>query len=264
MQRRAGDLLAREFRPVTSRNRSERTVHRPACLLFDLDGTLLDTGPDLARALNALLVEEGRSALPYAQVRPAISNGSAALIRLGFGAASAPAIDEARRTRFLAHYAQSLTAQTALFPGMPEVLAALEAQPLPWGVVTNKPAFLTDPLLQALGLAPRASAIVSGDTLAQRKPHPAPLQYACRQIGIAPERCIYVGDAPRDIEAGRACGMTTLAAAWGYFDPDLSPPERWGADAVLSAPQELFDWFAGPAQGLAGSMPRERQSSPGA
>ncbi|MDX1605289.1 MAG: phosphoglycolate phosphatase [Candidatus Competibacterales bacterium] len=220
------------------------TPQRPAptCVLFDLDGTLLDTAPDLGQALNRLLAERGRSPLSAERIRPVVSHGSIGLLGLGFGVAAGHPEFESLRARFLALYGAALAEQTTLFPGMAAVLQTLERRGMPWGVVTNKPAALTEPLLAALGLAARAACIVSGDSVARAKPDPLPLLHACARIGVAPDRCLYVGDAERDVQAGRRAGMTTLVARYGYLAAD-ERPEAWGADGLIDSPQALCDWL---------------------
>ncbi|GBE09872.1 MAG TPA: HAD family hydrolase [Gammaproteobacteria bacterium] len=211
-------------------------------VLFDLDGTLLDTAPDMAHALNLLRAEQGRAPLPYEDIRPRVSDGSAALIGYAFDLAPQAPEFEALRRRFLDLYRTHLVRETRVFPGMEPVLARLEAADIRWGVVTNKPAWLTDPLVRALGLWERAACVVSGDTTANRKPHPEPLYHACRLAGRPPHRCLYVGDARRDIEAGRCAGMKTLIALFGYVGADPAP-ESWGADGMVRRPGELPDWI---------------------
>jgi len=215
-------------------------------VLFDLDGTLADTAPDLADALNRLRAEHGRTALPYARVRAEASHGAGALVQLGFGLEPDEPQFETLRQRFLALYAASVCRYSRLFPGMDPVLDALERTGRPWGIVTNKPARLTDPLVASLGIAQRACCVVSGDTTAQRKPHPEPLWHACRLAGIEPGECVYVGDAERDIQAGREAGVHTLAAVFGYLRND-DRPERWGADALVRAPGDILRWIDGTA-----------------
>jgi phosphoglycolate phosphatase len=211
-------------------------------VLFDLDGTLADTAPDLARVLNELLVEEGRAPLPFEAIRPEVSHGSPGLLRLGFGITSS-APDYARlRERLLALYARDVCRDTRMFPGMREVLAGLKARGLNWGIVTNKPAFLTEPLVEKLALDQAPAAVVSGDTTANRKPHPEPMLLACAQAGSQPGQCLYVGDARRDIEAGRAAGMPTLVALFGYIG-DHESPQTWGADRMIESPREILDWL---------------------
>ena len=220
--------------------------HRNAIrtVLFDLDGTLADTAPDLAHALNLLLAEHGRQALSVDQVRPEASHGSIALIRLGFGLEPEHPEFEPLRRRFLALYADHICEHTRLFPGMNQVLDGLTEQGLNWGVVTNKPARLTEPLLERLGLAAEAACIVSGDTTDNRKPHPAPMLYACRRAGSEPAQCLYVGDAERDIAAGREAGMPTLVALYGYIGGH-ERPQDWGASGMIRAPLEVLSWLDG-------------------
>ena len=226
----------------------------PACVLFDLDGTLLDTVSDLAGALNRLRRERGQSALPFALIRPTVSHGAPAMLKVGFGVeVDAPVYAELNE-RFLALYQEFIAVETRLFPGMAEVLTFLEAQRIPWGVVTNKPGFLTEPLLKTLDLWPRAACVVSGDTLEQRKPDPEPLWYACKQAGVDPGRSWYVGDAERDVQAGNRAGMMALAAGFGYLDPQ-DRPQDWGAAGVLSRPADLFQWLAAALQPPATSAP---------
>lgn len=211
-------------------------------LLFDLDGTLADTAPDLAEALNRTLREAGRAPLPFERIRPVVSHGGQALIRLGFGLEPGDAGFDALRERFLGHYEADLATRTRLFPGMPELLAAIAGRGMNWGVVTNKPAWLTDPLMAALGLAGEAAVVVSGDTLEVRKPHPAPMLYAAREAGSLPEQCIFMGDAERDIEAGRNAGMKTLVALFGYLGED-DDPTAWGADGMVASPADTLAWL---------------------
>lgn len=215
---------------------------RMRTVLFDLDGTLADTAPDLANALNEVLRSEGRPALPFTEIRPVVSHGARGLLRLGFGIdAGDPAFDRLR-SRLLDSYQSRISDHTRLFPGIAELLADIEARGMNWGVVTNKPAWLTEPLLQALGVAERAACIVSGDTLNERKPHPAPMLYACRLAGSEGAQCVYVGDAERDIQAGRAAGMHTLVALFGYLGAD-DRPEQWGADALVENPAAIKAWL---------------------
>ncbi len=212
------------------------------CLLLDLDGTLLDTAPDMAQALNRLRQEQGQEALPTAVIRPWVSHGAVGLLKVGFGLEpTAPHFEDLRR-RFLDIYQADLATDTRLFPGMDEVLRRLESRNLPWGVVTNKPGWLTEPLLKALGLCRRAACIVSGDTTPNRKPHPEPLLHACRLTGVAAAHCLYVGDAERDIQAGVGAGMATVVARYGYL-ADHETPEGWGADGLVDHPAELLDWL---------------------
>jgi 2-phosphoglycolate phosphatase len=223
--------------PIPSARTTEiRTV------LFDLDGTLADTAPDLALALNLLRAEHALAPLDYERIRPEASHGSLALIRLGFQCGPGdPGFDELRR-RFLEIYADHLCEHTRLFPGVTELLAALDARDITWGIVTNKPAFLTDPLIARLGLSARAACVVSGDTTTNRKPHPEPMLHACRVAGRQPAQCLYVGDAERDIQAGRDAGMPTAVALFGYIRAH-EDPASWGADTAIEGPLELLTWL---------------------
>ncbi|MEJ2523498.1 MAG: phosphoglycolate phosphatase [Gammaproteobacteria bacterium] len=186
-----------------------------AGVLFDLDGTLADTAPDLAAAVNALLKEEGRAPLPYEQIRPWVSWGAPRLVRLAFGEELAADELHSLRSRLLVFYEAGLCRHSRVFPDMLPVLDGLERAGLPWGIVTNKPGWLTEPLVAALGLSERAGTVISGDTLPYAKPHPMPLLHAARELGVARKHCLYVGDAARDIEAGRAAGMVAADRVFG-------------------------------------------------
>jgi 2-phosphoglycolate phosphatase len=211
-------------------------------VLFDLDGTLLDTAPDLAQALNAVRIENNRPPLPYEAIRPVVSHGGIALIELGFELEqSDPAFDPLRQ-RLLEIYRENISRLTRPFPGITELLEKLEKRGLSWGVVTNKPGWLTDPLLKDLDLYDRAVAIVSGDTLDERKPHPAPMLYACELANSEPGQCVYIGDAQRDIEAGINAGMHTLVALFGYLQ-EQDDPRNWQADDMIETPMELLTWL---------------------
>lgn len=211
---------------------------RPSAVLFDLDGTLLDTAPDMVHVLNRLCVEEGVKPVAYDRARAHVSNGIAGLLRQGFPDYD-PQRDVTLHNRYLAYYAGRLAVDSRLFPDIGALLDSLDAASVPWGVVTNKPAHLTGPLLAALGLNHRSSCTVSGDTLPERKPHPRPILFALEQIGALPGQAIYVGDARRDIEAGRAAGTATIAARYGYVEPGQDPAS-WGADHVVDSPRELL------------------------
>ena len=205
----------------------------PQAVLFDLDGTLADTAPDLAYALN-------QPPLPYESIRPVVSHGGMALIKLGFGLAPDTPDFEERRERLLSIYAENLCRATGLFPGMGAVLSRLETDGLPWGIVTNKPAWLTDPLIAALQLERRAACVVSGDTCNRRKPHPDPILHACQLLGRDPRHTWYIGDAGRDIQAGKSAGCLTIGALYGYLHPD-DPPDAWQADLTIDRPEQLLD-----------------------
>ena len=206
-------------------------------VLFDLDGTLADTAPDLAGALNHVLKAHDYSPLPYDTIRPHVSHGGVALTTLGFGK-DHPDFD-ALYKELLTHYENNIANETILFDGMNELLLELEKNNINWGVVTNKPGWLTEPLLLELNLSTRAATIVSGDTLKERKPHPAPILYACKEVGSEPSECIYVGDAERDIEAGNAAGMPSIVALFGYI-AESDTPDKWGAHASINHPKEIL------------------------
>ena len=210
-------------------------------VLFDLDGTLLDTAPDMIGALNRLLVERGRDALSHESMRRYVSHGSARLVRVGFADAAESELP-ALQQRFLEIYRVHLSAGTTLFPGMQEVLDDLRQLKLEVAIVTNKPGWLTAPLLQQLRLDDGFACVVSGDTLPERKPHPLPLLHAARVAGAEPSRCVYVGDAERDIQAARGAGMTSLIARYGYIGADEAIDD-WRADGLLNSPHELLSWL---------------------
>ena len=210
-------------------------------VLFDLDGTLLDTAPDMARALNHLLVDEGMEALPFERIRPHVSHGALRLVRLAFGE---PDTDRFERLRgkFLDFYRAEIAVHTRLFDGFEVVLGTLEAAGIRWGIVTNKPGWLTAPLLEALGLAARSGCVVSGDTLAERKPHAMPLLHAAALLGLEARECAYLGDAERDVQAARNAGMIPLVAGFGYLDAG-EDPNAWRPDAVINRPTDLLQWL---------------------
>jgi 2-phosphoglycolate phosphatase len=211
----------------------------PEAVLFDLDGTLIDTAPDMGGALNNLLIEENLPPLPLTAIRPFVSQGGLVLTRLGFAERVDEAEIEPLRQRFLQHYRAVVADNSRLFDGLELVLEDLEARTIPWGIVTNKPEWLTHPLLEQLGLATRSAVVIGGDTLAQRKPHPRPLLEAARRLGIDSAQCIYVGDDERDIVAGKAAQMKTLVAAYGYIE-DADAIDSWNADGVIDQPSDLL------------------------
>ncbi len=213
-------------------------------VLFDLDGTFADTAPDLGRALNRTLALHGEPVLPLDLIRPHVSHGARALICFGFRLTPEAPRFEPLRQDLLRFYTEEICVETRLFPGMAELVEELEARGVRWGIVTNKPARFTDPLMEQLGYARRAACVVSGDTLEFSKPHPAPILHACDLAGATPEECIYVGDAERDIEAGRRAGTRTLAALFGYIGGD-DRCEEWGADGMVASPGEIIDWIGG-------------------
>jgi 2-phosphoglycolate phosphatase len=215
---------------------------RVSALLFDLDGTLVDSAPDLAGAANDLRASHGLPPLPHAQLRPMVGTGARGMVGVAFGVVPGDARFEPLRDAFLARYAQRLMHQTRLFDAVDGLLLRLEAAGMPWGIVTNKAMRFAEPVVQGVGLAGRAAVLISGDTTAHAKPHPAPLLEAARRLQVAPERCAYVGDDHRDIVAGRAAGMACLAAAWGYLGQG-EPVQAWGADQVLDHPGQLLNWL---------------------
>ncbi len=218
-------------------------------VLFDLDGTLLDTALDMCEALNRLRAEENLAPLPFDAVRCQVSHGGHALTRLGFGTLP-PDEHETMRMRLLNIYRKQLAKHTRLFAGGDSMLDELERRGLAWGIVTNKPGWLTDPLLVEVNLHERAHAIVSGDTLAHRKPHPAQLLHAAEKMGVPPAECVYVGDAERDMQAAQAAGMFALVARFGYLGAD-DRADTWFSHASLDSPLELIDWLDQPRTGTA-------------
>ncbi len=221
-------------------NRSDKNSNIQA-VLFDLDGTLLDTARDMMEALNQLRAEEHREPLSYETVRCQVSHGGHALVRLGFGVLP-PDEHEALRMRLLNIYRRQLSKHTRLFEGGDEMLTELERRGLHWGVVTNKPGWLTDPLLIEVNLHKRAKAVVSGDTLPERKPHPLPLLHAAKTLGVDPVNCVYVGDAERDMQAAQAAGMFALVAGFGYLGDD-DRADTWFSHGWLHTPLDLIGWL---------------------
>jgi 2-phosphoglycolate phosphatase len=211
---------------------------KPRAILFDLDGTLADTAPDLAEALNQLRAQRGLPPTPYEQLRPVASAGARGLIGAAFGITPEDEAYEELRVAFLNNYAASLVVKSRLFDGVTQLLQQLEEHDVIWGVVTNKAARFTDPLVPLIGLG-HARCVISGDTTAHAKPHPEPLFEAARRLQLVPQDCWYVGDDLRDIQAGRAAGMPTVAAAWGYCGH--VEPASWNADALLHDPLHLLD-----------------------
>lgn len=208
-------------------------------VLFDLDGTLIDTAPDMAAALEILCREENQPVPPYDQVRPVVSNGSIALIKAAFGEIGDPDRLEHLRKRYLEIYQQNICIDSTPFEGIGKVLDHIERSGLNWGVVTNKPGWLTLPLMDRLRLVQRAATIVSGDTTNNSKPHPDPMHHACGEADSESDECLYVGDARRDIEAGNSAGMKTLVANYGYIDA-AEDVTTWGADAIINRPEDIL------------------------
>jgi len=212
-----------------------RSAH--VAVLFDLDGTLVDTAPDMAGTVNDMLERRSRPALSLHEMRPLVSNGSRALVEHAFGRED-EAATQRRIGEFLEVYATRVARHSALFAGMDALLASLERQSIVWGVVTNKPEGLSRALMAGLALDQRAGVLIGGDTLAQRKPHPLPLLHAAQKIDAPAARCVYVGDAERDISAGRSAGMTTITAGYGYVPTDDSATS-WGANFLVHTVEQL-------------------------
>lgn len=218
------------------------TEHTPRngtrAVLFDFDGTLADTAPDLGSAVNRLLVEQGLAALPLARIRPHASSGARGMLGAAFGLTPEDPRYAPLRDAFLAYYEERVCVETTLFPGIAELLDTLAIQGVAWGVVTNKAMRFTEPIVAALGLEP--GCVVCGDTTPHTKPHPAPLLHAAKRLGLAPETCCYVGDDLRDIEAARAARMRAIAVEYGYHGIGNGGPRSWNADAVIAHPMELI------------------------
>lgn len=206
--------------------------------LFDLDGTLVDTAPDLGHAANQVRAEVGLPPLPLTDYRPVASAGARGLLAVALGIKPEDESFPLHRGSFLAHYRAGIARASRPFPGVAELLLTLELRGLRWGVVTNKPDWLTQPLLAELGLLKRAACVVSGDSAARAKPAPDPLLLACRTMNLKPRDCVYVGDDLRDVEAARAAGMRSIAAAWGYLGSEIAITD-WGADAIVDTPHAL-------------------------
>ncbi len=218
-------------------------VSGAAAVFFDLDGTLADTAADLSAPVNMMRAERGLEPLAIEILRPFASMGARGLILRALGVAKEQPEFEPLRLDFLARYERAMCVHTRLFDGMSEVVDTLDARGVRWGVVSNKFERYVRPIVAHLGLADRSATAIGGDTTAHAKPHPEPLLHAARIVGIDPARCVYVGDDLRDVEAGRAAGMRTIAAAYGYCGGD-SPPHAWGADELVASPIELIELLA--------------------
>lgn len=210
----------------------------PKAVLFDLDGTLADTAPDLAYAVNKMRADRGLPLTPFESLRPVASAGARGLLGVAFGIAPGDEGFDSMRSEFLANYAAHIADSTVLFDGIATLLESIEAKGLCWGVVTNKPALYTDALLPLIGLQHAACAI-SGDTTPHAKPHPEPLFEAARRLQLRPEECWYLGDDLRDIQAGKAAGMPTIAAGWGYCG--ITEPQAWEADCIAATPHDVSE-----------------------
>ena len=209
-------------------------------ILFDLDGTLADTAPDLAGALNAIRVKQGLTELPLETISPTVSLGGNAMIKLAFGLEESDDGFEEIREQFLNYYLEHIADETQLYEGMQELLTTLENNNKNWGIVTNKSTWLTTPLLEALELDKRSACIVCGDTTEHRKPHPAPILHACELMKAEPATTLYIGDAQRDIEAGSRAGTKTMVALYGYIEENENPVD-WNADSMVNSVHEIND-----------------------
>ena len=207
-------------------------------VLFDLDGTLIDSAPDLAGACNEMRVERGLEPLPYAELRRMVGSGARGMVGASFGLLPGDAGYELLRDEFLVRYEARMTRETRVFDEMLPVLAWLAAERMPWGIVTNKATRFAAPLVASLGLAGTVATLICGDTVGHAKPHPAPLLEAARRLALAPGECVYVGDDRRDVDAGRAAAMRTVVAGWGYLGAG-DAPAAWGADHLIARPEEL-------------------------
>ncbi|NQY02589.1 MAG: HAD-IA family hydrolase [Halieaceae bacterium] len=210
-----------------------------SAVLFDLDGTLVDTAEEFVVVVQALRAEEGLAPMPAARIRQSVSNGARALVSLALGLTENDAGFEEKRLRLLALYGEVLGTAATPYPGIPELLQALAEKNISWGIATNKPRAYAAPLIEALDFQPPAGSLVCPDDVVDRKPHPESLYLNCRHLGCAPSEAIYVGDHLRDIEAGRGAGMATIAAAYGYIEPD-DDAARWGADAIVTDSRDLI------------------------
>jgi 2-phosphoglycolate phosphatase len=211
-------------------------------VLFDLDGTLIDSAPDLAAAANALRAARGLEPMPYERLRPMVGSGARGMVGVAMGRAPGDTEYDALREEFLARYEAGLLQHTQVFATMRPVIDALDAARLPWGIVTNKIHRYADPVIAGLDLTQRAAVVIAGDSTPHSKPHPAPLLEAARRLGLPPAACVYVGDDLRDVQAGRAAGMATVAAAWGYLGQGEAI-EHWSADKCVETPAQLLDWL---------------------
>lgn len=219
------------------------TYRFPRCILFDLDGTLLNTAPDLHAALNRALGDRGFEPVSLSAVRPWVSHGAPGMVRFALGGSldRHPGYDQVL-DRMTEHYGRDLAVHTSMFEGVDRVLDTIEAHGLIWGVVTNKRRCFSEPLLKSFELFDRAACVISGDSTGNKKPHPEPLLEACRQIHVMPAECVYIGDAAKDVQAGNAAGMTTLTATYGYLGAE-DDVRAWGATGLLHHPSDLLQWL---------------------
>jgi phosphoglycolate phosphatase len=217
-------------------------LNQISTVLFDLDGTLIDTAPDLAYALNLTRSNYGLPPIEFNDIRQVVSLGGAAMIKLAFNVEKTDAEFPEIRDKFLSIYSDNIHTHSKLFDGMENVINTLDDTGYRWGIVTNKPEWLTTPLLESMGLDKRVKCVVSGDTLPYMKPSPEPLLHACKQLQCPADVCVYIGDAKRDIEAGCAAGMLTIIATYGYIE-ETTILDEWGANSMISHPEELLEWL---------------------
>ena len=215
---------------------------RFTCVLFDLDGTLLDTASDLISSLNHALQEEGLPCASAEQIKPYISHGAAAMVSQYLNGSCNDEIHSRILEHMLNDYQNHIAERTELFSGMANILDTLESRNIKWGVVTNRRERFTHLLMDAFNLTSRAACIVSGDTTAYSKPRPEPMLAACKQAGVKPQQCLFIGDSANDIEAGKSAGMKTMAAAYGYLKQG-DDPNNWEADALIQSPAEILPWI---------------------
>lgn len=215
------------------------TAHSVRAVLFDLDGTLIDSAPDLAGAANQLRQARGLPDLPLAALRPMVGSGARGMLRVALQVDSEHAEFESLKQEFLQQYQSRMLQLTQVFEAVPPMLQTLQARGLPWGIVSNKAERYTVPIVAGLPALAASAVVLGGDSTPHAKPHPAPLLEAARRMGVAPTDCVYVGDDERDIQAGRAAGMRTVAVAWGYLGQG-KPPSAWGADFFIQRPDELI------------------------
>jgi len=218
------------------------TDFKLSCVLFDLDGTLLDTARDSILCLNKALSSHGFATVSAETIKPFISFGAVAMINESLNQSVSESVRADILETMLDLYENNIAEHTVFFKGMSDTLDAIEAQGLKWGVVTNKPERFTNPLMAALKLADRAACIISGDTTASAKPHAEPMLAACKKAAVKPQECVYIGDAIQDITAGKNAQMKTLVALYGYLKP-TDTPETWGADALIESPEKLSAWI---------------------
>jgi 2-phosphoglycolate phosphatase len=215
----------------------------PRAVLFDLDGTLIDSAPDLAAAGNEMREARGLAPLPYEAFRPMVGSGARGMVGIALSVAPTDAGFVGLRDEFLRRYEVRMTRDTKIFADIPPLLSELRTRGVPWGIVTNKATRFAEPVIRALGLDAQSSVLVCGDTTSHSKPHPEPLLEAARRMGVQPSNCIYVGDDLRDVQAGKAASMGTVIAAWGYLGSGDSI-ESWGADSIIQKPAELLKQWA--------------------